>query len=209
MSTSKNHLEDKHYNPSVFAVGRLIGYMDGDKRVVIKKDFRKAVKEQLKVNNRQLKIFMDTLIELGLVEEDKDRYYWNPLTTDFIKLKPSTIRYCVKVLSPITFKVYCYLMSKKCIHDKYEMKENYFFSCTDLLKVCGYEKTGRNVEMMNQILFSLKRLKLIDFNEEYVSRPGARNMYRELLDVMEQSDVQKKAYVAKKEEQWLVKSDLD
>lgn len=195
LSIHPDHLKNKHYDLTLYALGAVSGYVDTElnKRVVDKREFNAAVQTNLKLDARKRKKLMNTLIELNLIEEDSDNYYWNPMNNFFVKLKVNTVIYCLDVLSSNAFKVYCYLLNKQNYHDGKKIRENYFFSRTELVEACGYAVNNRNRVMINNILVSLEELGLISYNHEGITRPGSRGTYLELYSVSLEGRTQKKA----------------
>lgn len=130
---------------------------------------------------------------LGTIVEDGDNYIISKIQDNFVKLTIPTAQFCIENLSEFSMKVYCYLLNKQQIHDKYHYKENYFFSKSELLRAVGYSRGSKTELKLEQALVLLEQLDLISYNHTLVGRPGVHGLYSELYKVNQYSNVQKKA----------------
>ena len=194
ISVAEEHMKNKQYSPSVAALAQDLGYIENDIRIIDRSEFLAYLRKELGLSKYKCQTVLDAFIAADLIQVDKTdsrRLLISPLKSHFIKLLKTTVRFCVKSLSDLSFKVYCYLFGKYNIHLYYNHVENYFFSENELLRQIGYnDRAEKNHRMIKEVLSVLKKLKLIDYNEKNVSRPGKHGTYHELYGVYEYSDVQ-------------------
>lgn len=185
LDISDKVMKEKNYDMQVGVLANFTGYIDAEKecRVIPKVDFLDSMKKTLKLTKYKSKIIIETFLELGILTEDKDNYYLSPRKTSFLKLLVPTAKYCLDALSPLSFKVYCFLLNKYNINQFYKHQTNYFFSKKEILESLGYSDSGKNYTMISEILATLSKIGLISYNTELVGRPGSHGLYHELYSV--------------------------
>ena len=117
------------------------------------------------------------------------------LKTNFLKLLRSTTKFCIDGISDFAFKVYCYLFNKYNINQTYckHHKENFFFSKKQILADLGYSRGQDKLVQLTNVLTLLQDLKMINYNEKGIGRPGNHGTYHELYKVNEYSPTQVRA----------------
>lgn len=191
LDLDKGKMNNQHYNLSAMAVANVLGYWDSEKqqRVFSKSVFRSTLKENLKIGYRKANKILSTFEELGCIYIEDDTCYLNKVSgNSFLKMDLRTMKYCLDNLSDANFKIYCYLFNKYNLHNAYNYKENYFFSKQELLDMLGYTKTGESFKKITSHLMTLRKLGLINFQDQWVYRGQGR--YYELYAVYPQSNVQ-------------------
>lgn len=186
LSIHPDKMKNKNYDISVVALATLdCEWLDDDKsRKIAKTEFRARLKTVLKMTNYKIKIVVNTLIDLRVMDEDDNCYVINAVEAPFVRLNISTVRFCLENLDPLSFKVYCYLANKFNIHRTYGITENYFFSAAELISVIGYGRNHQSHIKMLGILELLEGIGLIQYSEESVGRPGKHGTYHELYNVV-------------------------
>ena len=177
------NLKNKNYNMSALTIANTSGWVDKDNshRVIARKEFEAQLKKQLHVTKYKCGVIVDTFIITGVMEEHEEELWLTEVKDNFLKLFIPTAKYCLVHLGDMEFKLYCILLNKYNMNQYYHLNENYFFSAKELLETMGYNGTdGTNVRHLGESLTVLKRLGLIDYNEEFVGRPGKHGLYREL-----------------------------
>ena len=199
ISVKDELMVNKNYHVGVAGLIPDMGHVRDNVRVLDKSEFLAYIKKELKLSNYKAKTVLEVFIvgELLLEDkEDKNILYAPNIESNFIRILKTTVRYCINNLSDLAFKVYCYLLNKYNMHIYYDHTDNYFFSVNELLRKMGYnDRSAKSHRMINETLITLKKLKLIDYNQESVGRPGKHGVYHELYKVNEYSSVQKEAIV--------------
>lgn len=118
---------------------------------------------------KTLKRHIDTLIAAELLEEGeievKDKkypcYFFPQDFTGAYKLIDKTLlRVLVGCLSPLTIKIYLYLLNRN------SLKNNYEFTIQELKEAFGYSPSTKTCDLfINDGLKVLKQLKIIDYDE--------------------------------------------
>lgn len=196
LSMEEEKLKNKNYDISALALANMSGYVDKEikKRVFRKSEFKGLLKERMGICSRKAEIILNTFRDIGCIEIDEDICKLNPVNNSFLKLNFETAKYCVDFLTPLSFKVYCYLFNKYNIHKEYNYREGYYFSKKELLQITGYYYNNRNSEMMETCLQTLVDVGLIEIGEP-AFRYGHNGKFRALYKVNARSHSQ---IVAKK-----------
>lgn len=168
-------------------------YLQDGKRVISQKEFKRLLRQTLHKRGPKIEKMINAYLMLGTIIEDGENYIISKAEDKFVKLTISTAQFCIENLSELSMKVYCYLLNKKQIHDRYNYKENYFFSKSELLRAVGYSRGGKTELKLEQALALLENLGLIEYNHQSVGRPGVHGLYLELYNVNQYSNVQKEA----------------
>ena len=211
LDVDEEKLRNKNYNVSALALANMSGYVDKkyNCRIFYKSDFKNLLKRRLKIGARKVDVILNTFEEIGCLKIEGDICKLNAVKGNgFLKIDFETAKYCLNCLSPLAFKVYCYLFNKYNIHLAYEYVENYCFSKKELLKMAGYSYSYRNSEIMENCLQLLKSAGLLDFSDEPIYKKNGGNLhgqYRELYKANLKSHVQ---IVAKEEVNKEFKKDL-
>lgn len=210
LDVDEEKLRNKNYNMSALALANMSGYVDKkyNCRVFYKSDFKNLLKRRLKIGARKVDVILNTFEEIGCLKIEGDICKLNPVKGNgFLKIDFETAKYCLNCLSPLAFKVYCYLFNKYNIHLAYEYLENYCFSKKELLKMAGYSYSYRNSEIMEQCLQTLKSVGLLEFSDDPIFKVqnGHPAPYRELYKANLKSHAQ---IVARKEVDKEFKKDL-
>lgn len=188
----KEYLANKDYDMRAYALSGLAGEWDP----IEKKKFWKSATtlKQALMNTCHLSKYragkvLNTFLELGFIFKKNGLLYIDDVTGNYLQLTPSTINYCLTALSDNAFKVYCYLKGIWAYREskQFRFQENYFFSCRELVKMMGYSPTNqKNIVMVTQILMTLEKIGLIEYNHESVYRTAngqLHGQYHELLEV--------------------------
>jgi len=186
LSMEKEKLENQNYNMSALAVANMLGYVNkvDNYRVFSKNKFIERLKTKLKLSKYKCNVILDTFQELGCIEINGDECHLLPVVNNcFLKIDFRTAQYCLDAMSPLTFKIYCYLLNKYNINKAYDCLENYFFSKAELMRMAGYQINKPNRKVITNCLSLLQELKLIDYNHTSEYRKGHRGRYYELYSV--------------------------
>ena len=188
-------MKEKNYNLRGVALSNFLGTVNPatNQRAIDKQEFLSQLKQMLKLTKYKCKIIVQTFIDLNIIEEDDKYYYFNPVSSNFLKLVVPTAKYCINNLSDFCFKVYCYMLNKYNIHVAYRHLENYFFSYKELLNDIGYSNSTVNMNMLQQALTTLEELGFIEYEHIAQGRPGKHGTYHELYSVNQIAPVQIKA----------------
>lgn len=195
MNVEKQYMSEKRYNPLALGYIHVNGIWDNElkSKRINKTEFRQGLREKFKIGPKQIKLIIDTFCDLGFLKEDGKEFVLQNVDGIYITLQADTIRWFINNSSPRNFKVYCYLKNQYEKHVRYEYRENYFFSHTEIAKVLGYTKDVRNIRFVKESLISLEQEGLIEYNSELVGRPGSHGLYMELYKVNDFSKSQIKA----------------
>lgn len=193
LSVKENKLQDKEHEFLPLTWAYFSSHMENGKRVISQKDFKKYLRQVLRKRGPKIDKIINAYLMLGTITEDGENYIISKTEDKFVKLTIPTAQFCIENLSELSMKVYCYLLNKQQIHDKYRYKENYFFSKSELLRAVGYSEGSKNKLKITQTLEILKNFDLINFSNESVGRPGKHGTYLELYQVNQYSIIQKEA----------------
>lgn len=184
LSMKEEYLAEKKVDYVGYAATKFVGY--GDKRKAIrvfdKSDFITFLRDEVGMKKTKAYDCFTALEDINLIHKnDNGQYVVDKETEPFLKLYKDTVRYFFDHYRPIHFKVYCYLLNKYNIHQRYNHKENYFFSCAELLRAIGYnDRKFNNTKLMNEVLIDLENNHFISYNHETVGRAGKHGRYKEL-----------------------------
>lgn len=184
LSMKEEYLAEKKVDYVGYAATKFVGY--GDKRKAIrvfdKSDFITFLRDEVGMKKTKAYDCFAALEDINLIHKDNNgQYVVDKETEPFLKLYKDTVRYFFDHYRPIHFKVYCYLLNKYNIHQRYNHKENYFFSCAELLRAIGYnDRKFNNTKLMNEVLIDLENNHFISYNHETVGRAGKHGRYKEL-----------------------------
>ena len=96
------------------------------------------MRQTLRKRGPKIDKIINTYLMLGTIIEQDDYYVISEIKDKFVRLTVPTAQFCIENLSEFNMKIYCYLLNKQQIHDKYRHKENYFFSVVELLRATWY-----------------------------------------------------------------------
>lgn len=184
LSMKEDYLSQKKVDYIGYAATKFVGYGDSDsqQRVFKKGELIDFLRTDIGMKKTKAYDCFKALQDIGLIAEgDNGEYIVDKETAPFLKLYKDTVRYFFDHYRPIHFKVYCYLLNKYNMHQRYRHAENYFFSCAELLRAIGYnERKYNNVKLMNEVLIDLENNHFISYNHETVGRKGSHGRYKEL-----------------------------
>lgn len=184
LSMKEEYLAEKKVDYVGYAATKFVGYGDKRKatRVFDKSDFITFLRDEVGMKKTKAYDCFAALEDINLIHKnDNGQYVVDKETEPFLKLYKDTVRYFFDHYRPIHFKVYCYLLNKYNIHQRYNHKENYFFSCAELLRAIGYnDRKFNNTKLMNEVLIDLENNHFISYNHETVGRAGKHGRYKEL-----------------------------
>ena len=185
------YLKNKNYNISALSYAMLNGWVDQEHgyRIISEKEFLAALKKELKLSKYKCSVILDAFLAAEIVHRSEDGYLMFHMTKqNFLKLLVPTVKFCLMHLNEFEFKTYCILANQYNIHKHYNYRDNYFFSIKDLLEKMGYcAADSNNLRRINEALALLKEIGLINYNKEFVGRPGKHGLYRELYSVEQKS----------------------
>lgn len=184
LSMKDEYLSEKKVDYVGYAATKFVGYGDKSKaaRVFDKTEFINFLRDEVGMKKTKTYDCFSALEDINLIHKnDEGQYVVDKETEPFLKLYKDTVRYFFDHYRPIHFKVYCYLLNKYNIHQRYHHKENYFFSCAELLRAIGYnDRKFNNTKLMNEVLIDLENNHFISYNHETVGRAGKHGRYKEL-----------------------------
>ena len=196
VDVSPEKMQIRNYDPYLTVASTQVGWGDSknDYLIVPKNEYRAFLKNKLKLSQYKCNALIKVYIDLDMIKEDKDYYYFYPARTRFISLTIPTAVYFLDNLSDFVFKVYCWLLDKYELHLKYYKNgENFFFSKIQLLEGIGYTKGTKVWAQTINALNTLEELGFIKYNHEAVGKPGKHGTYLELYWVNKYGSVQVKA----------------
>lgn len=193
LSVKEEKMQNKEHEFLPLTWAYFSSYMENNKRIIPQKEFKRLLRQTLHKRGSKIDKMINTYLMLGTIVEDGDNYIISKTKDNFVKLTIPTAQFCIENLSEFSMKIYCYLLNKQQIHDRYKYKENYFFSKSELLKAVGYSRGGKTELKLEQALALLEQLDLINYNHKSVGRPGVHGLYLELYKVNQYSNVQKNA----------------
>lgn len=197
VSVKDEDLSQRRVNYMGYSATKFLGRVDKSTkaRVFLKAEYIKFLRQDVHMNQRQAYRCFNALSDIGFIHEvDGKRYAVDREKAPFLKLRKDTVRYFFDHHTDSHFKVYCYLLNKYNLHEAYGHRENYFFSCAELLRAIGYNgRRFENVKLMNEVLMDLENNSFIRYSHEAVGRPGHRGRYRELYFVNPVAENSRKA----------------
>jgi len=187
IGVAEEHMKNKQYDPQLYLASYNKGYIVEQNGItyhyVNKKELKKAIKDVLHKTYYKCNLLIDTYIKLGLITETEEFYIFNSVDKPFIGLTVDNVKFCLDYLSEISFKVYCYLMSKYVKHlyvqQQYGEIEDYYFSKTEIALALGYTKRETNILSIQRALVLLEDVGLIKISESHC-RPGHNGYYHRL-----------------------------
>lgn len=186
LTVDKKKMEDKRYNP--FALGVIsvdtVMLKENHTRVIPVQDCKDRLKKA-GLSNYKIKRFLDESQEIGVIEINGEDCIVSSIEGRFVSIYVETIKYCTKVLSPLSFKVYCYLKSWYQTRQVKHYKENYFFSRAEIIRSLGMYVDKNTTKTIDMCLRTLKKIGLIDYADKAVCRKGTKGKYTELYKVNE------------------------
>ena len=198
VAIDKEKMQERQYEPILTAVAHTMGYVNVEKqcRIVSKSEYRAFLRDRFVLTKYKIDTLIDTYKMLGLLEEEKGNYLFFPVKRNFISLSFSTILFFLNHLSPLNFKIYCWLLNKYDLHEAYfKNSENYFFNIKELVEGIGYSYNNKNIrDRVKEGLVVLEKIGYIKYNHEYIGRPGHHGLYLELYKVYKYSNTQIKAH---------------
>ena len=161
-----------------------------------------AFQDKCGLGIKKARIVLQTFLDLEILKEFEGKYLLNDVQPHFIRLKISTIKFCLNFLNADAFKVYCYLKNKYDMHVYYQYDDNYFFTKKELMIMMGYNPDSPSTKRkINDILSGLYELELIRYNPEFVCKHGqCGGRYYELYKVNEECPAQLMSNVISDEE---------
>lgn len=196
VDVSPDKMQIRNYDPYLTVASTQVGWGNSENNylVVPKNEYRAFLKKKLKLSQYKCNALIKVYIDLGMIKEDKEYYYFYPARTRFISLTIPTAVYFLDNLSDFVFKVYCWLLDKYELHLKYYKNgENFFFSKIQIIEGIGYTKNTKTWAQIVNALNTLEELGFISYNHEAVGRPGKHGTYLELYWVNKYGKVQIKA----------------
>lgn len=184
-------MKNKNYDLLALAAVNLDCKVINNEKRISEVEFRKKLRHLLQLSNYKIKILIQTFVDLGVIKQEGKDIILLPVGAGkpFIRLNLYTIRYCLDSLSPLAFKVYCFLKRKYDLHILYDYKENYCFSDKELLESCGLSRKYENCLTLSNILNTLEELNLIKYNHKAHGKAGSHGLYKDLYWVKEASNV--------------------
>ena len=193
LDVSSDKMKNRNYNLYLTIIANTMGYVDKDKqyRVVPKTEVRAYLRDSLKLTKYKIKTLLDTYKILGLMDEEGGNFIFYPVKKNFVSLSFSTTMYFLDFFSDFIFKVYCWLLNKYDLHCTYfKGKENYYFNKKELLESIGYSNNDINRHKLDDALILLEKLDYIQYNHQYIGRPGKHGLYLELYQVNKYGNAQ-------------------
>ena len=193
LSVSKDRMEDKRYDP--FSLGALsvdTELKDDFTRELGLKECRKRLREA-GLSKYKINKFFDNAEAIGVVDIDGIKCIILPVEGQFISIYVDTVKYCMKALSPLSFKIYCYLKKWYQVSENGGYEESYFFSRAEIARELGYFVDKDSIKSVDMCLRTLKKVGLIDYAEEPVGKRGHHGLYTELYSVSEYCPLERKS----------------
>ena len=156
---------DKKYNDILYAYLQCISQREVEKaeRFIFKTDinFSKMAKV-LNLSRQTSSIKFNNLIDLGLIDIKDDYYILKVLPKDYASLIPEkTLNLLTDALSENSISTYVYLFNRYIANNE----QPYIFTLEQIKNQIGISnKTRSNDEVINNILFVLKRIGLIEYH---------------------------------------------
>ena len=156
---------DKKYNDILYAYLQCISQREVEKaeRFIFKTDinFSKMAKV-LNLSRQTISKKFNNLIDLGLIDIKDDYYILKVLPKDYASLIPEkTLNLLTDALSENSISTYVYLFNRYIANNE----QPYIFTLEQIKNQIGISnKTRSNDEVINNILFVLKRIGLIEYH---------------------------------------------
>ena len=109
VDVSPDKMQIRNYDPYLTVASTQVGWGNSENNYLIvpKNEYRAFLKKKLKLSQYKCNALIKVYIDLGMVKEDKDHYYFYPAKTRFISLTIPTAVYFLDNISDFVFKVYC------------------------------------------------------------------------------------------------------
>ena len=167
ISIEKEKMKNKNYDLREVMLANIKGECSYYKGGFDKQDLKGSFREKLGVGSRKANNIFETLLELNvIVEKDDGLYGIQEVKAPFITLSANDVVFCIKNLSAIELKIYCYFLSFTWLFN------NNHFTIKELAEVCGYSYSNRNCNMFKEALNHLEELELIIYTHENVYNFG-------------------------------------
>ena len=156
---------DKKYSDILYAYLQCISQREMEKaeRFIFKTDinFSKMAKV-LNLSRQTISKKFNNLIDLGLIDIQDDYYILKVLPKDYASLIPEkTLNLLTDALSENSISTYVYLFNRYIANNE----QPYVFTLEQIKNQIGISnKTRSNDEVVNNILFVLKRIGLIEYH---------------------------------------------
>lgn len=186
-NVSEENMKNKNYDLSIITmIDEYIknSYNQSNEKVK-KNELERYLMSTLDISRYKLNVILKTLLNSKVISKDNDFYYLEEVERPYIELSDKTARFFMNALSPLCFKVYCYLVWTKNKADNYVHKGECFFTVKEIVEGCGYSVCGKNYALITEILETLKLLKFVECSDESVTVPGFQGYYKELYEVNE------------------------
>lgn len=186
-NVSEENMKNKNYDLVVIAmIDEYVNnpYNQSNEKVK-KNDLEHYLMSGLDISRYKLNVIVKTLLDSKVISKDDNFYYMEEAKRPYIELSNRTARLFMDALSPLCFKVYCYLVWVKNKADNYVHKEECLFTMKEVIEGCGYSVCGKNYALITEMLETLKALKLVECSDESVVVPGLQGYYKELYNVNE------------------------
>ena len=160
--------EKNQYNNRRYVEKNIINYSQLGKKLGLS---RQTVSKKFK-----------NLIDLGLIKDEQgDRYYLTPLSSDIASLIPNpTLKLITDTLNEYSISVYVYLLVRYIANGE----EYFIFKLSDIKKHIGICATTRsNDDIITNILFVLQKIGLIKYHlttlqQDNVDYKDVRTVYQ-------------------------------
>lgn len=186
-NVSEENMKNKNYDLSIITmIDEYIKspYNQSNEKVK-KNELERYLMSTLDISRYKLNVILKTLLNSKVISKDNDFYYLEKIEKPYIELSDKTARFFMNALSPLCFKVYCYLVWVKNKADNYVHKGECLFTVKEIVEGCGYSVCGKNYALITEILETLKLLKFVECSDESVTVPGFQGYYKELYEVNE------------------------
>lgn len=186
-NVSEENMKNKNYDLSIITmINEYIKnpYNQSNEKVK-KNELEHYLMSTLDISRYKLNIIFKTLLSSKTIVKNDNFYYLEEVEKPYIELSNKTARFFMNALSPLCFKVYCYLVWIKNKADSYVHKKECLFTIKEIIEGCGYSVCGKNYNLITEVLETLKALKLVECSDESITVPGLQGYYKELYRVNE------------------------
>lgn len=205
--TQDSRMKVKNYELFGIGVAVLDTYVEDQERRINKKELKNRLMKN-KFTSHTANVFINTMLELDVFVEDGEDLIIAPITSNnFIRLSADLVRFCINVLSPFAFKLYCYLKRKYDLHVYKGYTENFMFTNSSLLEDMGWSRCQTNIDRLNDSLSVLEELGLIHYNVKGRYAKGlGKGQYKDLYWVKETCPAMEKAKKESKKDSILIET---
>lgn len=186
-NVSEENMKNKNYDLTIITmIDEYIKnpYNQSNEKVK-RNELERYLMSTLDISRYKLNVILKILLNSKVLSKDDNFYYLEEVEKPYIELSDKTARFFMDALSPLCFKVYCYLVWVKNRADNYVHKGECFFTVKEVIEGCGYSVCGKNYALITEMLETLKILKLVECSDESVTVPGFQGYYKELYAVNE------------------------